>query len=177
MNRTILGLLLLLSLTAICCDRPSANPTVVMIVRHAEKAADTDDTPLSEAGARRAQALVRVAEAAGVDAIYSSQFKRNHDTVQPVADRLGIAVTEAPVNLDAPGDYGARLARQIMQEHSGRTVLVVGHRNTIQALVESLSGKAVDPIADEYSDLFIVVAPPRGPARLIKARYGEAKGM
>lgn len=168
-------MLLLLSLAAVCCNRPSPAPTVVMVVRHAEKVADTDDTPLSEAGARRAQALARVAEAADVKAIYSSQFRRNRDTVQPLADRLGIAITEVPVNLDAPGDYGERLARQVRQERPGQTVLVVTHRNTMQSLVEALSGKAIDPIADEYSDLFIVVAPAEGPARLIRAGYGEAK--
>ena len=143
-----------------------------MITRHAEKASDAEDSPLSEAGVQRAQALVRVVEDAGVSAIYSTQFKRNHDTVQPLSHRLGVSITELPVNLQSPGDYGKMLARDIMEKHSGRTVMVAGHGNTIASTIEGLTGRAA-PVGDvQYGDLFIVTVPPSGAAKVIKAQYG-----
>lgn len=155
------------------CSRPqSSSSTVVLIVRHAEKASDAEDSPLTEAGVKRAQALVRVAEDAGVSAIYSSQFKRNHDTAQPLSERLGVAVTEMPVNLQNPGDYGKMLAADIMQKHAGQAVMVVGHGNTIAATVEGLTGRASQIDSPAYSDLFIVVVPPSGAAKVVKAQYG-----
>ena len=167
--------LLLISLAAISCDsaRPQ-NPTVVLIVRHAEKVDNSDDPPLSEAGRQRAQALARVVEDSGLSAIYSTQYKRNRETVQPAAESKGIAITVAEVNLDNPGDYGKRLAEQIVKNHSGQTVLVVGHRNTMGAITEALSGKGVGQIEDVYSDLYMVVIPPQGESRLVKAKYGSS---
>lgn len=169
---------LLLALALISCSKPQPQPqpspsTIVLLVRHAEKASDAEDSPLTEAGAERSQALVRVAEGAGVSAIYSTQFKRNRDTAQPLSDRLKIAVTESPIkDLQNPGDYGKTLAREITEKHAGQTVLVVSHSNTIPLLLEALTGQPSPVNAAEYSDLFIVTVPPSGAARLIKAQYG-----
>ncbi|MBD0372441.1 MAG: histidine phosphatase family protein [Pyrinomonadaceae bacterium] len=162
----------LIALSLVACSRPQAGPTVVLIVRHADKASDAEDSPLNEAGMQRAQALVGVAAGAGVNAIYTSQFKRNHDTAQPLAQRLGITPTEMAVNLQNPGDYGSRLAKDILEKHPGQTVLVVGHGNTIASTVEALTGKPAQLGDIQYSDLFIVTVPPSGPAKLIKAQYG-----
>jgi broad specificity phosphatase PhoE len=145
----------------------------VLLVRHAEKASDAEDSPLTEAGARRAQALVGVAEGAGVSAIYSTQFRRNRDTAQPLSDRLKLAVTELPIpDLQNSGDYGKTLARDITEKHAGQTVLVIGHSNTIPLVLEALTNQPSPVKGAEYSDLFIVTVPPSGPARLIKAQYG-----
>jgi broad specificity phosphatase PhoE len=175
-KRAIKFILLLLALGVLSCDRPQPASTIVLIVRHAEKASDAEDSPLTEAGSQRSQTLVRVAEGAGVSAIYSTQFKRNRDTVQPTSERLGVAVTEMPVNLQSPGDYGKTLAREIMEKHSGRTVLVVGHSNTIPLILEGLTKRPPTIDGAEYGDLFIVTVPPSGEARLIKAQYGWGAG-
>lgn len=173
MKRFFVMLALLLAVSTVSCGRQQTGPTVVLVVRHAEKASDAEDSPLTEAGLQRAQALVRVAEGAGVSAVYSSQFKRNRDTARPLAERLGVAVTEAPVNLQNPGDYGKTLAGDIMEKHRGQAVVVVGHGNTIAATVEGLTGRPA-PLGDiQYGDLFVVTISPSGPARLIRAQYGN----
>jgi broad specificity phosphatase PhoE len=175
MNRAVKFLTaLLLAFAATTCGGKPQGPTVVLIVRHAEKASDAEDSPLTEAGTRRAQAFAGVAADAGVSAIYTSQFKRNRDTAQPLAERSGVAPTEAQVNLQNPGDYGQRLARDIIEKHRGQAVAVIGHGNTIAATVEGLMGRSV-PLGDvQYGDLFIVTVPTEGPARLIRAQYGAA---
>lgn len=166
--------ILLLLLAVVSCKPSSDAPTIVFIVRHAEKADNSDDPPLAPAGVERAQALVRAAGDAGVKAIYSSQFKRNRGTVQPLADHLRIPITEMRVTLDNPGNYGKELAGNVLAKHAGETVVVVSHRNTIPAIIEGLTGKAgQETTGDAYNDLFIVVMPAKGDARLIKAQYGQ----
>jgi 2,3-bisphosphoglycerate-dependent phosphoglycerate mutase len=165
-------LILLLAFLALSCSRPQQNSTTVLIIRHAEKASDADDSPLTEAGEKRAQALIRVTEDAGVKAIYTSQFKRNHDTAKPLSERLGVSVTELPVDLQSPGDYGKRLAKDILEKHSGQTVLVIGHGNTIAATIEGLTGRSPQIGEIAYGDFFTVIISPSGEAKVIKAQYG-----
>lgn len=170
-------LFVLAALGLAACGGAAGKPTTtVLLVRHAEKASDAEDSPLTEAGARRAQELVRVAAGAGVSAIYSSQFRRNRDTARPLSERSGVGVTEAPVNLSDPGDYGKALARDILERHAGGTVLVVGHANTLGATVEALTGRPAQIEGVEYHDLFVVTVPPSGAAGLIKAQYGPRPG-
>jgi broad specificity phosphatase PhoE len=165
-------LLLLLAAGMFSCSRPQPGPTTVLIVRHAEKASDADDSPLTDAGVQRSQALVSVAENAGVSAIYSSQFKRNHDTAKPLSERLGVSVTEMPVNLQNPGDYAKVLAKDILDKHPGQTVVVIGHGNTIAATIAALTGRAPSVGDIQYSDLFVVTVPQAGQAKLVQAQYG-----
>jgi broad specificity phosphatase PhoE len=107
-----------------------------------------------------------------VRAVYSSQFRRNLDTARPLSERAALAVTQMPVNLQSPGDYGRVLARDILEKHAGQTVVVVGHANTVAATVEGLTGRPA-PLGDiQYADLFVVVVPRDGEAKLIRAQYG-----
>jgi broad specificity phosphatase PhoE len=164
--------------TASCAAPPAAPPTTVLVVRHAEKASGGDNPPLTDAGARRAQALAGVAREAGVRAIYSSQFIRNVETVRPLSEAAGVPVTQMEVNLDEPGDYGKRLADEILAKHAGETVVVVSHLNTIPAIVEALSGRPVAPLNDvEYANMFVVVVTRGGEPRVIRAQYGQPDGV
>ncbi len=79
----------------------TANSTVVIVIRHAEKESVTaPDPPLSEAGQARAALLVRMfgeTQGAGrLDAIYTSSALRNRMTAAPLAARLGIVPIVAP---------------------------------------------------------------------------------
>ncbi|HEX8474487.1 MAG TPA: phosphoglycerate mutase family protein [Pyrinomonadaceae bacterium] len=169
-------LVILLALGLAACTRPQPGTTTVLLVRHGEKASEAEDSPLTEAGQQRAQALVRVAEDAGVSAVYSSQFKRNLDTARPLSEHLGIAVTQIPVNPSSLSDYGKSLAVDILGKHRGQTVVVVGHSNTLAATVESLIGRPARIDSVEYHDLFVVSVPPTGTATVIKAEYGARVG-
>jgi broad specificity phosphatase PhoE len=165
-------LIVLIALVIISCGRTQPGSTTILIVRHAEKASDAEDSPLTEDGVKRSQSLVKVAADAGVSAIYTTQFKRNLETARPLSERLGIPITEVPVNLQSPGDYGKALAKTILEKHSGQTVLVVGHGNTIGSIVSGLIGRDAGFGDIQYSDLFIVTVPPSGTAKVIRAQYG-----
>ncbi|MBA3715054.1 MAG: histidine phosphatase family protein [Pyrinomonadaceae bacterium] len=158
-----------------CRDAGHAPPTVVYLVRHAEKAQASDNNPpLSEAGVRRAEALAQTLGDAGVSAIYTTQFKRTTDTAAPLAARTGVIVTTLTVNHDDPRVYVEQLARAITAKHGGGAVVVVSHSNTLPLIIERLSGKQVSAISDdEYFNLFIVTLPARGTAATVRARYGE----
>ena len=178
MKKTFIAAVLPLALAAASCSHRASTPTVVFVVRHAEKAVGGgDDPPLTEAGLRRAQALVQVVEDAHIGAIYSSQFTRNRETSKPLSDKTGVPVTEVPVNLYQPGDYGQMLAKEILSKHAGECVVVVGHQNTVPGVIQGLSGQTVPGLRDtEYGSLFIIIIPADGGPRLIRAQYGQPEG-
>lgn len=153
-------------------ESPSGS-TVVLLVRHAEKEAGAEDPVLTPSGRERAEALSEVAGSAGVSAIYTTQFRRTRETVRPLVERLDVPVTVREVDWERVPEHVEAVAREILSQHQGETVLVVEHSNTLPLLVESLAGVSVPPIPDsEYDRLYVVVVPPSGPARLLQARYG-----
>src|SRR5687768_18433277 len=98
-----------------------APPTVILLVRHAEKAAQpAQDPPLTEAGAARARALVAVARDAGVKAIISTQYLRTRNTAEPTAAALSL--TPEIVSAGAMPQHAKAVADQVMK-HAGGTVL------------------------------------------------------
>ena len=148
--------------------------TTMIFVRHAEKASQPADDPgLSAAGHRRVAELTRqLVDAdvvAGVDAIYSTPFKRNQETAQGVADALDL-----PVHIYSPDDNEAVLAT-ILKNHKGKIILVVGHSNTVPTLMADLgASKKVPPIhEDEYDNIYVVAIPWFGKTKTIRLRYGE----
>jgi broad specificity phosphatase PhoE len=152
-------------------------PTVVLVVRHAEKVADgSADPELSEAGQKRAQALADVAEEAGVVAVYTTQFKRTRETARPLAERLKIPAVVVEATRENARTHPAALAKQILAKHAGQTVLVVGHSNTVPLIVEALGGRRPPDLDDatEFDRLFVVIVPKDGRAQVVRARYGEA---
>jgi broad specificity phosphatase PhoE len=152
-----------------------AGVTTIVVVRHAEKAADSPDDPsLTPAGQKRAEDLAAVLEGARISAIYSTPFKRTHATVEPLAKKLGLTILDRPMTGANRATYAGDLAREVLKQHRGKTVLIVGHSNTVPDIVKAFSHIAVPPLTDmDYDRLFIIEVPAEGPARLFKVRYGE----
>ncbi len=128
-----------------------ATPTVYL-VRHAEKAPnDPKDPDLSDAGRKRAQNLASTLKDAGLTAIYATELKRTQQTAEPLARATGLQVTIVPA-----AETAALVAQ--LQEAKG-AVLVVGHSNTLPAIVKALGAFAPITLDDAaYDDLFIVTA-------------------
>ena len=152
----------------------SQSTTTIIFVRHAEKAATGgDDPPLSEAGERRVEELTRqlldVDVIAGIDAVYSTPYRRTQQTVQPIADALDL-----PINTYDASDTEEFL-ETILNEEKGRIVLVVGHSNTVPEMIANLGGhKEVPAIAEhEYDNIYILAIPWFGKTKTIRMRFGE----
>ena len=128
--------------------------TTVYLVRHAEKDSTTDraDPMLSALGQVRAQALRQLLVRRHPVALFTTDTKRTRATLAPLAE----AVKLEPQVYD-PKEITA-LAVRIRQEYVGKTVVVVGHSNTLLPLIESLGGTPpVESISDnEYDYLFTV---------------------
>ncbi len=147
-------------------------PSTVILVRHAEKAAEPAADPmLSEAGLVRAAALRDALAGAGVGAIIATPTARTRVTAFPLATALGITVdtTAMPRNVAA---HAAEVAAAV-RARSEQTVLVVGHSNTIPAILAALGGPRLPDLCDgEYDHLFIVQLRPAAEPKVIRARYG-----
>lgn len=140
------------------CQPPVDSPvdpseSVFFLVRHAEKADQSEDPPLTEQGRARAEGLARLLKDAGVGTIYSSDFVRTRDTAAPLARALGLEVTSYdPKALPALAD--ALLA-------SPGRYLVVGHSNTTPEMAGLLGGEPGAPIPeDEYDRLYALTHRP-----------------
>src|SRR5689334_8896418 len=96
------------------------SPTTVIVVRHAEKGADGNDPGLSEAGAKRAEDLTKVAEDAGVTAIYTTQYKRTQETARSLASRLNIPVVPVEITKENAAGYAAALAKMVLAKNAGQ---------------------------------------------------------
>jgi len=148
--------------------------TTVIFVRHAEKALLPEGDPaLSPAGERRVAELTRqLVDAdvvAGIDAVYSTPFRRTEETVRPVAEALGLTVhSYDPTNTE-------EIMERIVKEHKGKIILVVGHSNTVPALIGNMgaSKKVPDIAENEYDNIYIVSIPWFGKTKTIRLRYGE----
>jgi broad specificity phosphatase PhoE len=159
-------LLLLFALSA-----TAKQPTTVILVRHAEKAAASGDMPLSEAGTARAQELARTLAGAEVKTIFVTQFARTQQTAAPLAKANGL--TPVVVTVAAVADYAKEIAAKVAQ-HPGETLLVVGHSNTTPDVIRQLGVADAPSIAEtEYDNLFIVSLTD-GAAKLTRLRYGAA---
>ena len=160
-----------------CRDKTASSnhpTTVVLIVRHAEKIQNAGDDPhLSEAGIARASALAAVAEHAGVNVVYVTQYQRTRETAAPLASRLSLPILPVRVTLSNPAGYLKELVGSIVSQPSGSVVLVVSHSNTVPALVNALAQVNVPPMGDaDYDRIYVVTLPAGGAPRVIAAQYG-----
>ena len=124
--------------------------SVVIIVRHAEKATNSGSDPdLSSAGRARADELARILKDSGITAVFTSEFKRTQETAVPTATSIGVTATVVPAK-----DTAALVAK--LHQLNGNA-LVVGHGDTIPNIIKSLGINSPINIPDEdYSELFIV---------------------
>jgi broad specificity phosphatase PhoE len=127
---------------------------LVFVVRHAERAdagmqAQTDPA-LSAIGEVRAQKLAAMLADGGVKDIFATEFKRTQDTAKPLAMKTGVAVEQV-------GSTDTALLVAKIKSHPNDVVLVVGHSNTLPAILKALVGVDVAIADNEYDNLFVVV--------------------
>jgi broad specificity phosphatase PhoE len=160
--RTLLAALLLV-LPSTLLAQPA-----VFLVRHAERAdagmmapagADPD---LSPAGRARAESLAAVLKDARITAIYVTEYRRAGQTADPLAKLLRVEPSVVTSK-----DIAALVDR--LKAASGN-VLVIGHSNTLPAVIKALGVEETLAIDDmEYDNLFIVTR--GGTPSLLRLHY------
>src|SRR5262249_15424742 len=139
-------------------------PMFVVLVRHAEPVAGGTDPGLSPTGQHRAATLAKMLAKTGITAIFTSNLRRTKETAKPLAVLLSIAPA---VIADDPVAAAAQI------KAAGKRVLVVGHTNTVPAIIEALGGPANVVIqANEFDHLFVLQVPAHGAASLLTMHYG-----
>ena len=110
----------------------------------------SSDVPLSEAGEQRAQSLKKLLQNEKIEAVYSTNYSRTRNTVMPLANAKAL-----PVHNYGPGDTA--LWNRV---RAGKVnVLVAGHSNTVDDIVNRLAGRQLLPgdlPETQYGDLFII---------------------
>lgn len=136
-----------------------AMPDLVILVRHAERATEPAGDPgLTPAGERRAQALAQALAGLRVNAIVTTQFRRTRDTAAPLAQALGLQ----PVVVDAKAGHAQAVADAVRAQAGA--VLVVGHSNTIPAVLAALGGPKLAELCEtsfHHAFLLHMATPPR----------------
>lgn len=159
MKNTFLFLgLLVISLSSFSQEKKSdmsSEITTYYFVRHAEKdrSNPSENNPhLKEAGLKRAKNWSLILGNVKFDAIYATDYYRTKETAKPTADKnkLNITIYDAS-NLNVMID-------EFLLNTKGKTVLVVGHSNTIPAFVNAVIGnKKYEDIDDSNNgNLYIV---------------------
>jgi broad specificity phosphatase PhoE len=151
--RILCALSLALAMLAPCTAL--AHPSIIYLVRHAEKDAAGKDPALTAQGRARAQNIAAILEKAGIGSIFSSATMRTRQTAQPLATRAGLEVQT----------YDARAPKALVEtvKALNGAVLVVGHSNTLPELVRLFGGAPGTDIADnEYDRLYQLIAGPGG---------------
>ncbi len=159
-----------LTFLSLCLPVEARAQRLVFLVRHAERADSggaqmmgQQDPPLSAAGKARATTLAALLGDAGIRAIFATEFRRTQDTAAPLAARLRLTTQTLPAR-DTEG-----LVARLRKEHAGDIVLVVGHSDTVPAIVKALGGPDITIAQDDYDNLFIIVP---GTGTLTRIRFG-----
>ncbi|RZL14310.1 MAG: histidine phosphatase family protein [Hymenobacter sp.] len=174
MKVSLVPIILIVSMLLAAFGPATAKPpvTTIYLVRHGEK----DPTPgladplLTPAGEARAQLLAQRLARRHPVALFTTDTRRTRATLAPLAQATNLT----PLVYNAQDANG--FAIQLYKEYAGRTVVVVGHSNTLLSLLAALGVTA--PMReikdDEFDYLFKVELRPSQPARLAVSRYGAA---
>lgn len=104
--------------------------------------------------------------ASAVRAIYTTQYKRSILLAAPTAKRLNLTPMTVPAK-----ELGALIAKIRALAKDG-VVLVVGHSNTVPAILKSLGHAPVVTIGEEdFDNLFIVTMQPSGAPTVVHLKY------
>jgi phosphohistidine phosphatase SixA len=107
--------------------------TIIYLVRHAEK--DTGNNPgLTQKGMQRSGALMRLLADKRVSRIYVTQYRRTQLTADSLSRQMHIDTVHYFADTT-----GNDLVSKINEKKDwGKTILIVGHSNTIPNLVRKL---------------------------------------
>jgi len=155
---------------------PPLPASMVIVVRHAEKApgADTDGGPhLTDAGKVQAQMLKEILKDIPVHFIAASTLFRTRETVQPVAERD----PANPIPISEFGDTSEYdgLIDFVLTRPQGSTTLVAHHSPTLHGILKELG--APETVVDKlsfsgasYNNIVVLLLQPGLPTLMLPLR-------
>ena len=155
---TGLGLVCLMACTPRTQSVTLPPGTTLIVVRHGEK----DGDALTSAGVARAEALASALGETPIDRIYSTSYRRNIATAEPLAEAQGLSIETVP-------DFD--VTPKILAGNAGRTILWVGNKGNIAPMWDVLGLTGDAPLA--YGDLAFVRADGTGRISVAMTRFGS----
>jgi len=150
------------------CFESRAQKTTVWIVRHAEK--DTafinrQDPDLTATGLQRALDLAAYLQNENIVKVFSTDTKRTKQTAKHI---------KAPLEMYNPKNLTG-LLDLITQQANGKSVLIVGHSNTVLETIEALGGKRPVTLLtdDDYDYIFKIELEASKPAVVNFYHFGQ----
>lgn len=168
-NKSYLVVLLSLAALAFFSGHASAQKKLIILVRHAEKSATGSaadmakaDPDLSPEGRERAERFTRAVKKYRPQEIFSTDYKRTRQTVEPLATiRKKVVQTYDPAKQP---DF----AEKILTSKTERFV-IVGHSNTTPALANLLIKKDVfKQLPDPEYGVFWVIRIKKGVVKRVE---------
>ena len=161
---------------------PPGTTTKIILVRHAERAKELGESALRPEGRQRAQDLVAAIGDEKITAIYSPDRGRNRETVQPLANHLGVTITLIPeARLTNTRKFANEFVQEVLSKHAGGVVVWVGNKSPVgfwggnlKEIYLRLGGPGDPP--SKYDDLFIITVPDQGALQVNKTTYGKTAG-
>lgn len=159
MNYILIPLLVLFSSSVNAQSSSDPKGSTYYFIRHAEKdrsEASNNNPHLSEKGKQRAEKWSQVFAQIEFSAIYTTDYNRTRETAWPTAKNNNLELT-----LYKPGALNIEV---FLEDTKGKTVLIVGHSNTIPTFVNTVLGhRKYEMIADDNNaNLYIVTVTASG---------------
>lgn len=148
--------------------------TTILLARHGETDWNRDrrvqghtDRPLSEAGLAQAEELARGLEGESIDAVYSSDLSRAHDTAAFVAEPRGLRVVQlAGLREKHFGTWEGLTDEEILRRHPHAKNGPWGDGETTEAMAARVL-EALRTIAAEHPGGRVLVVCHGGPMRAV----------
>jgi phosphohistidine phosphatase SixA len=122
----------------------------IYFVRHADKASEDTDAPLSDAGRKRAECLANTLADAQIEQIFTSDLQRTQQTAAPLAEKMHLKPVAVP--LSKPDDLV-----EAIRSSKAANVLVVWHDATLPKIMRALGAPEITPIAHTEYDRFFIL--------------------
>lgn len=125
--------------------------TTLYLIRHAEKADSTQNPELSDEGLKRAVRWTKYFEKKNIDFFYTTLTRRTQMTCSTIAtskQKDMIFYDVAKFSL-----------KEIIEKHYGKTILIVGHSNTIPSQINAFLEKEIYPQIEDnqFGNLYTII--------------------
>ena len=148
-------------------DQPAR---LVVLVRHPETVEGAGRDPsLSPAGRARAAELAAALKHAGVVRVVASPLRRTREA----ADAFGLEPIVAPIGEGGLAAHVRAVASAVREAEPGGTVVVVGHSNTVPAILRELGGPEVAELDEsDHASVFVLQLGPDPPV-MVRLAFGD----